>query len=187
MRNLAQFDITPYLTEGENVLAVEVYRNSDASFLESQDMFRLPGIYRDVYLTAKPKVQVRDIVCIPDYDATYTNATLNITAKVQNLDKKKIKDYTIDYALYENELYGESNQPVARVWVQGASDPVAQRASAPAKGPGAATTARAPGLRGQVTQCLGSWLGWPGPEGPLLVRRHCTGPRNTGPGSETLA
>ena len=64
-RNLAQFDITPYLKEGENVLAVEVYRNSDASFLESQDMFRLPGIYRDVYLTAKPKVQVRDIVCIP--------------------------------------------------------------------------------------------------------------------------
>ena len=114
-RNLAQFDITPYLKEGENVLAVEVYRNSDASFLESQDMFRLPGIYRDVYLTAKPKVQVRDIVCIPDYDATYTNATLNITAKVQNLDKKKIKDYTIDYALYENELYGESNQPVAGV------------------------------------------------------------------------
>ena len=75
--------------------------------------------------------------------------------------------------------------PDARIWVQGASDPVAQRASAPAKGPGAATTARAPGLRGQVTQCLGSWLGWPGPEGPLLVRRHCTGPRNTGPGSET--
>ena len=57
--------------------------------------------------------------------------------------------------------------PDARVWVRGASDPVAQRASAPAKGPGAATTARAPGLRGQVTQCLGSWLGWPGPEDTL--------------------
>ena len=46
-RNLAQFDITPYLnSKGENIVAVEVYRHSDGSFLESQDMFRLPGIFR---------------------------------------------------------------------------------------------------------------------------------------------
>ena len=67
-RNLAQFDITPYLVEGENVVAAEVYRNSDASFLESQDMMRLPGIFRSVSLVSKPKVQVQDIVAIPDYD-----------------------------------------------------------------------------------------------------------------------
>lgn len=48
-RNLAQFNITPYLNpKGENILAVEVYRHSDGSFLESQDMFRLPGIFRTV-------------------------------------------------------------------------------------------------------------------------------------------
>ena len=53
-RNLAQFDITPYLNEkGENLVAVEVYRHSDGSFLESQDMFRLPGIFRTVSLTAQ--------------------------------------------------------------------------------------------------------------------------------------
>ena len=47
-RTLAQFDITPYLNKkGENVVALEVYRNSDGSFLESQDMFRLPGINRN--------------------------------------------------------------------------------------------------------------------------------------------
>ena len=43
-RNAARFDITPYLHEGDNTVAVEVYRNSDGSFLEAQDMFRLPGI-----------------------------------------------------------------------------------------------------------------------------------------------
>ena len=84
-RNLAQFDITPYLNKkGENVVAVEVYRNSDGSFLEAQDMFRLPGIFRSVSLTAKPKVQVRDVKAIPDYDDSYTQASLHISAQVSN-------------------------------------------------------------------------------------------------------
>ena len=71
-RNLAEFDITPYLlADGrENVVAVEVYRHSDASFLESQDMFRLPGIFRTVALTAKPKVHVSDFKAIPELDDT---------------------------------------------------------------------------------------------------------------------
>lgn len=102
-RNLAQFDITPYLNKkGENVVAVEVYRHSDGSFLESQDMFRLPGIFRNVALTAKPQVQVRDIKAIPDYDASYTDASLNISADVRNLSTKAAKGYTISYSLYEN-------------------------------------------------------------------------------------
>lgn len=116
-RNLAQFDITPYLVKGENVIAVEVYRNSDASFLESQDMMRLPGIFRSVSLTAKPKVQVRDVVAIPDFDATYTQASLRITAEVRNLDKKKIKDHTLTYTLYENQLYSSENRLVEGVSV----------------------------------------------------------------------
>ena len=45
-RNTASFNITKYLVKGTNVVAVEVYRSSDGSFLEAQDMFRLPGIYR---------------------------------------------------------------------------------------------------------------------------------------------
>lgn len=114
-RNLAQFDITPYLVKGENVVAVEVYRHSDASFLESQDMMRLPGIFRTVSLTAKPKVQVRDINAIPDYDATYTDASLSITADVRNLSGKKQKGYTLTYSLYENKLYSDDNVPVPNV------------------------------------------------------------------------
>ena len=115
-RNLAQFDITPYLNKkGENLIAVEVYRNSDASFLESQDMFRLPGIFRSVSLTAKPKVQVRDIKAIPDYDATFTQASLHITAQVSNLTTKAAKGYTIDYTLYQDKLYSDDNTLVPDV------------------------------------------------------------------------
>ena len=47
----ASFDITPYLQEGENTIAVQVYRWSDGSWLEDQDFLRLPGIFRDVYLS----------------------------------------------------------------------------------------------------------------------------------------
>ena len=116
-RNLAQFDITPYLVEGENIVAAEVYRNSDASFLESQDMMRLPGIFRSVSLVSKPSVQVQDIVAIPDYDDTYTNAKLNLTATLRNLDKKKVKDYTLNFSLYEFGLYSDENTLVKDVAV----------------------------------------------------------------------
>lgn len=110
-RNLAEFDITPYLNkEGEeNTVAVEVYRHSDGSFLESQDMFRLPGIFRTVALVAKPQVQVRDFKAIPDLDETYSHATLHITAQLQNLSKKAIKGYTLQYSLYANRLYSDDN------------------------------------------------------------------------------
>lgn len=114
-RNLAEFDVTDFLVPGENVVAVEVYRNSDASFLESQDMFRLPGIIRSVALTAKPEVQVRDVVAIPDYDDTYRNATLNINADVLNLQKKAVKGYSLVFSLYENKLYSDENTLVEGV------------------------------------------------------------------------
>ena len=127
-RNLAQFNVTPYLRVGaENLLAVEVYRHSDASMLESQDMFRLPGIFRNVSLTAKPKVQVRDFKAIPDYDATYTQASLKITAQVQNLSARKAKGYSIVYTLYANKLYSDDNTLVDKVAV---SAPVSELASA---------------------------------------------------------
>lgn len=125
-RNLAQFNVTPYLNKkGENLVAVEVYRHSDGSFLESQDMFRLPGIFRTVALTAKPKVQVRDLKATPDYDDSYTQASLKISAQVLNLSEKKAKGYSIVYSLYENKLYSDENTLVQGVTV---SAPVSELA-----------------------------------------------------------
>ncbi len=58
----SEFDVTPYLKDGENLLAVEVYRWCDGSYLEDQDMFRFSGIFRDVTLWAKPKNGIWDFV-----------------------------------------------------------------------------------------------------------------------------
>lgn len=115
-RNTASFDITPYLNkEGENTVAVAVYRNSDGSFLEAQDMFRLPGIFRTVSLTSTAKLQVRDLRVFPDLDARYQDGTLRIEADIRNLDKKKAKGYTLSYALYANQLYSDDNTPIEGV------------------------------------------------------------------------
>lgn len=109
-RNLASFNISSFLKkDGENVLAVEVYRNSDASFLEDQDMFRLPGIFRDVSLTSTPKIQVRDLAAIPTLDDRYENGTLKITGTVRNLSDKKAEGYKLVYFLYKNKLYSDEN------------------------------------------------------------------------------
>ena len=69
-RNTADFNITPYLQKGKNTVAAEVYRSSDGSFLEAQDMFRLPGIIRTVALYSVPKVHFSDLVAPHDLDGT---------------------------------------------------------------------------------------------------------------------
>ena len=119
-RNTANFNITPYLKKGKNEVAVEVYRNSDGSFLEAQDMFRLPGIFRTVALYSTPQVQVRDLVAIPDLDETYTDGSLQIRADIRNLGKKAAKKYKMVYTLYENKLYSDENTPVEGVTVASA-------------------------------------------------------------------
>lgn len=108
-RNTANFNITPYLQKGKNTVAAEVYRSSDGSFLEAQDMFRLPGIFRTVALYSVPKVHFRDLVVTPDLDATYTDGSLTVNAEIRNLDKKAIKDYKVYYSLYANKLYSDEN------------------------------------------------------------------------------
>ncbi len=64
-RTPASFDITPFLRPGKNTVAVEVYRFSDGSYLECQDMWRLSGIFRSVHLTARAKTRLRDVFALP--------------------------------------------------------------------------------------------------------------------------
>lgn len=114
-RNAARFNITKYLKKGENIIAVEVYRNSDGSFLESQDMFRLPGIFRSVSLYSTSPLQVRDMVAVPDLTDNYTKGELKITASLRNLSNKEMKDYRMVYTLYANKLYSDENEKVGSV------------------------------------------------------------------------
>jgi beta-galactosidase len=83
-RTPAEFDITSLLVPGSNTLAVQVYRWSDGSFLEDQDMFRLSGIYRDVYLYSTALSHIRDFEARTDLDAAYRNGTLDTSVAVRN-------------------------------------------------------------------------------------------------------
>ena len=109
-RNTAQFNITNFLQEGENVLAVEVYRSSDGSFLESQDMFRLPGIFRTVALESKPKVEVRDFIITPCNVGGRGEASLTVTATIRNSTAFTAQDYRLAYSLYKCGLYSDENE-----------------------------------------------------------------------------
>jgi len=104
----AEFDITPYLNRGENILAVEVYRWSDGSYLEDQDYWRLSGIYRDVYLFSTPKVHIRDFFVFCELDEGNKNATLKVNAKIHNFSSVSTEKYSIDVELFDK------NQPVEK-------------------------------------------------------------------------
>ena len=85
--NDAEFNISRYVRKGTNTLAVEVYKWSDGSYLEDQDMFRLAGIHRDVYLMARPKGHIEDIrtesVFSGDLSEVRLRTTVEASARVQ--------------------------------------------------------------------------------------------------------
>ena len=80
----AEWNITPYLKPGENVVALEVYRWSDGSYLECQDFWRISGIERDVFLWAAPKIRIRDFFARAGLDASYKNGTLSVAVELAN-------------------------------------------------------------------------------------------------------
>ena len=84
--NVAEFDITNFLKKGSNKLAVQVFRWCDGSYLECQDMFRMSGIFRDVYLYNVPKASVRDHYITSKLDNERKNATVNVSLTIDNRD-----------------------------------------------------------------------------------------------------
>lgn len=80
----AEFDLTPYLMEGENKLAVRVYKWTSSSWLEDQDFYRFSGIFRDVYLFTKPSVHLEDLrirtILNDDYSRASLELRLSLTA-----------------------------------------------------------------------------------------------------------
>jgi beta-galactosidase len=103
----AEFDLTPYIHAGENSLAVRVYRWSDGSYLEDQDMWFLSGIFRDVYLFATPKVHIRDFWARTELDAQYRDAILKVRVNVKNYTAADAENYQVEATLFDG-----SNQPV---------------------------------------------------------------------------
>ncbi|MFR9653701.1 MAG: sugar-binding domain-containing protein, partial [Rikenellaceae bacterium] len=88
----AEFDITKYLTDGKNRVAVQVFRWSDGSYLEDQDMWRLSGIHREVMLLAQPEISIRDVEIRTTLDPAYKDARLEIRPKLwMSGDEEKLK------------------------------------------------------------------------------------------------
>ena len=88
----AEFDVTPYMRAGKNRLAVEVYRWSDGSYLEDQDMWRLSGIFRSVELWVRPLVHIADyhVTAVPNKD--FSQATVTADIALCNTGKKAVKN-----------------------------------------------------------------------------------------------
>ena len=92
----SEFDITDYLREGENKLAVEVYKRSSASWIEDQDFWRFSGIFRDVYLYAVPETHVNDIFIKTDLYDDFKNAKLNAELKMIGNSETTVEMYLED-------------------------------------------------------------------------------------------
>ncbi|WP_219952933.1 beta-galactosidase [Dickeya zeae] len=107
----AEFDLTPCLQVGENRLAVMVLRWSDGTYLEDQDMWRMSGIYRDVYLLHKPAVHLRDVQLTTPLRHSYTQGTLCVTA-LANLQEDQADRWQLAVQLWRGEhLVGEQRKP----------------------------------------------------------------------------
>ena len=103
----AEFDVTKYLREGRNKLAVEVYRWSDGSYLEDQDMWRLSGIFRSVELWVRPLIHIADyhVTAVPNGDFSQANVTADIT--LCNTGKQKAKNLKVAFNIDGKTIEGQ--------------------------------------------------------------------------------
>lgn len=101
----AEFELTPFLTEGENKLAVEVYQRSTGSWLEDQDFWRFSGIFREVYLYTVPEIHVYDASIRAELDVTFKKGTLLADLKLQSMT-------TMSTSKIKADLYDQHNHLV---------------------------------------------------------------------------
>lgn len=101
-RTPAEFDLTPYLHQGENLIAVEVYRWSDGSYLEDQDFWRLSGIFRDVFLYSTPTLYIRDFWAQANLDESCQEGVFDLNVQLEN-DSKETAGGQLEASLLDQE------------------------------------------------------------------------------------
>ncbi|MCK5820398.1 MAG: discoidin domain-containing protein [Bacteroidales bacterium] len=99
----AEFDISDYVVNGKNLIALEVYRWSDGSYLEDQDFWRLSGIERDVFVYSTPKVRITDFFAKASLVDNYHNGQLDLEVAIKNNQKKKASDYILEAQLVDEK------------------------------------------------------------------------------------
>ncbi|MBR4101944.1 MAG: DUF4981 domain-containing protein [Oscillospiraceae bacterium] len=113
-----RFDITDYLTSGENTLAVKVHKFCDGTWFEGQDMIYDGGIFRDVFLTSQPLVHISDYTVVTDLDSSYTNATMNLEVDIKNLSTTAHNGWSVNVAVMDEagkNIIGNTSIPVTSV------------------------------------------------------------------------
>ena len=99
----AEFNITKYLKPGQkNLIAFQVYRWSDGTYIEDQDMWRLAGVNRDVYMYARNPIHIRDVEIIPDLTDNYKNGNLKISLDFLNNNEAALKNYKASFELSDS-------------------------------------------------------------------------------------
>ena len=101
--NDAEFDITNSVRAGKNNVSVACYRWCDGSYLENQDMFRLSGIHRDVYLYAASKVRIRDFKIQTNFGNSLSDARLDISTWLKNYNASASGNLSIEMKLYNTD------------------------------------------------------------------------------------
>ncbi len=110
----AEFNITPYLQKGKNLIAVEVYRWSDGSYLEDQDFIRFSGIQRNVCLFSTPSEHIRDFFVRATLDDRYQDGVLMIRPKLALYQEgAQIKGWTVQAQLYDSDRKAVLAQPLS--------------------------------------------------------------------------
>ncbi|MVN90053.1 glycoside hydrolase family 2 TIM barrel-domain containing protein [Mucilaginibacter aquatilis] len=110
----SEFNITPYLQAGENIVSVQNIRWSDGSFLEDQDQWRLSGIHREVMLLAEPKLRIADFFYQTKLDKQYKDALLSIRPRIENLTGKAINGYQLKAQLFDKNSKAVFEKPLQR-------------------------------------------------------------------------
>jgi len=106
----AEFDITSFLNPGENLLSIQMYRWSDASYLESQDMLRMSGIEREVYLYTKPQVSIADFQVYAGLDEQYRDGLFGLQTAIENRsDETRIRKLQIQISREGSILIANEN------------------------------------------------------------------------------
>ncbi|WP_371578684.1 glycoside hydrolase family 2 TIM barrel-domain containing protein [Streptomyces sp. NBC_01314] len=116
----AEYDITKHLKPGSNQIAVEVYRYSDGDWLEDQDMIRLSGIFRSVYLYSTPAVHLRDFKLDTPLGDGYTTAELSVTASVRAYEAGHEGAYSVETQLYDARGHAVWPRPLVQSVAVGA-------------------------------------------------------------------
>lgn len=101
-KNPAEFNITPYVRDGENSIALEIYRWSNASYVEKQDMLDMSGLEREVFIYSSGKSRIYNFHCQPELDASFTQGTFNLSVDIKHYDNQSDK-LTIDVQLLDDE------------------------------------------------------------------------------------